>query len=105
MCGALAGISFPSDAVGSTTNVTGSIVIQADGMIDAAQSKISVDLRTLKSDQDMRDGFIRGEPGLNTEKFPTADFIPRRVVGMPWPLPGRQQAQAGFQRLVGDMTV
>ena len=100
----LAGISFPSDAVGSTTNVTGSILIQADGMIDAAQSKISVDLRTLKSDQDMRDGFIRGERGLNTEKFPTADFIPRQAVGMPWPLPGGQQAQGGFQ-LVGDMTV
>jgi polyisoprenoid-binding protein YceI len=100
----LAGINFPSDAVGETTAVTGVIVIGADGRIDTAQSKISVDLRTLRSDQDMRDGYIRGERGLNTEKFPMAEFVPRRAEGLPWPFPSAPPAQAGFQ-LVGDMTV
>jgi polyisoprenoid-binding protein YceI len=100
----LAGINFPSDAVGSTTSLTGVIVITKEGAIDSAQSKISVDMRTLKSDQDMRDGYLRGERGLNTAKFPSADFVPKRAVGMPWPFPGGQQSQAGFQ-LIGDMTI
>ncbi len=100
----LAGISFPSDAVGATPNVTGALVIKPDGSIDSAQSRFTVDLRTLKSDQDQRDGFLRSPRGLNTEKFPTAEFVPRRVVGMPWPFPSQNPAQAGFQ-LIGDMTV
>lgn len=100
----LAGIDFPNDAVGSTSDIKGSILINADGTIDSAQSKIVVDLRTLKSDQDMRDGYMRGERGLNTAKFPTTEFVPKRAVGMAWPLPSGGQAQAGF-RLIGDMTV
>ena len=100
----LAGINFPNDAVGSTTDIKGALVLNADGTIDSAQSKLTVDLRTLKSDQDMRDGYLRGDRGLNTAKFPTAEFVPKRAGGMPWPLPAGQQAQAGFQ-LVGDMTV
>jgi len=100
----LIGSLFENDAVGETANVTGVIVIQADGTIDAAQSKIVVDLRTLQSDQNMRDGYIRGERGLNTEKFPTAEFVPRRAEGLPWPFPSANPAQAGFH-LIGDMTV
>jgi polyisoprenoid-binding protein YceI len=100
----LAGISFPNDAVGATSDVKGQIVVDEKGQIDAAQSKITVGLTSLKSDQDMRDGYIRGERGLNTEKVPTAEFVPKRAVGLPWPLPSGQPAQAGFQ-LVGDMTV
>jgi polyisoprenoid-binding protein YceI len=100
----LAGISFPSDASGATNAVGGTLVIRADGSVDGAQSKFTVDLRTLKSDQDQRDGFLRGPRGLNTEKFPLAEFVPRRAVGLPWPFPATAPAQAGFQ-FVGDMTV
>ena len=100
----LAGISFPSDAVGITNAVTGMLVIGADGSVNPAQSKLTVDLRTLKSDQDQRDGFIRGPRGLDTDKFPLAEFVPRRAVGLTWPFPATPPAQAGFQ-LVGDMTI
>lgn len=100
----LAGINFPSDAVGTTTGVTGALVLGPDGAVDSAESRITVDLRTLTSDQDQRDRFLRGERGLNTEKFPTAEFVPRRAVGLPWPFPSRNPAQAGFQ-FVGDLTV
>jgi polyisoprenoid-binding protein YceI len=99
----LAGISFPSDAVGTTTGVTGSVVVNPDGTIDASRSKLTVDLRTLKSDQQMRDGYIQGRT-LETEKYPTLEFVPRRAVGLPAPLPAAMQAQAGFQ-LIGDMTL
>jgi polyisoprenoid-binding protein YceI len=99
----LAGINFPSDAVGTTESVTGTIVLNPDGSVDAARSKLTVDLRMLKSDQQMRDGYIQGRT-LETEKYPTLVFVPRRVVGLPNPLPSGMGAQAGFQ-LVGDMTL
>jgi polyisoprenoid-binding protein YceI len=99
----LAGISFPSDAVGTTQSVTGTVVLNPDGSIDAAKSKLTVDLRTLKSDQQMRDGYIQGRT-LETEKFPMLEFVPRRAVGLSAPLPAGMQAQSGFQ-LVGDMTL
>ena len=99
----LAGISFPSDAVGTTEAVTGTLVLNPDGSFDTAQSKLTVDLRTLKSDQQMRDGYIQRST-LETEKYPTIEFVPRRAVGLPVPLPAGMQAQAGFQ-LVGDLTL
>lgn len=99
----LAGISFPSDAVGTTQAVTGSIVVKPDGSIDAAQSKLSVDLKTLTSDQQMRDGYVQNRT-LETAKFPTMEFVPKRAVGLPAPLPAGMQAQAGFQ-LIGDTTL
>lgn len=98
----LAGISFPSDAVGTTETVTGAIVVNPDGSIDAAQSKITVDLKTLASDQQMRDGYIQNRT-LETAKYPTLEFVPKKIVGLTaGPLPAT--GQAGFQ-LVGDMTL
>jgi polyisoprenoid-binding protein YceI len=95
----LAGISFPSDAVGSSSSLTGTIVFNKDGSIDSSASKLSFDLRTLKSDQSMRDGFIQSRT-LQSDQFPMADFVPKKIEGMPNPLNG----QLGFQ-LSGDMTI
>ena len=98
----LAGISFPSDAVGTTESVTGVIVVNPDGTIDGSASKITVDLKTLSSDQQMRDGYIQNRT-LETAKYPTLEFVPKRVVGLAaGPLPAT--GQAGFQ-LIGDMTL
>jgi polyisoprenoid-binding protein YceI len=97
----LAGINFPSDAVGTTQAVTGTFVLGPGGSVDAAQSKLTVDLRTLKSDQERRDGYLQ-RATLETDKFPFVEFVPRRIVGLPASLPASNQA--GFQ-LVGDMTL
>ena len=99
----LAGISFPSDAVGTTETVTGTLVVNPDGSIDATRSKLTVDLRTLKSDQQMRDGYIQKNT-LESEKFPMIEFVPKRATGLPVPIPAGMGAQAGFQ-LIGDMTL
>jgi polyisoprenoid-binding protein YceI len=99
----LAGISFPSDAVGTTTAVTGGLVLNPDGSVDVKQSRIVVDLKGLTSDQAMRDGYVQRNT-LQTEKFPTLEFVPTRTVGLSMPLPSAPPAQAGFQ-LVGDMTL
>ena len=97
----LAGINFPSEAVGTTQAVTGTFVLGPGGAVDAKQSKLTVDLRTLKSDQEKRDGYLQNAT-LETNKFPFVEFVPRRVVGLPARLTASNQA--GFQ-LVGDMTV
>jgi polyisoprenoid-binding protein YceI len=88
--------------VGTTETIAGSIVVNPDGTI-AAGSKLTVDLRTLASDQSMRDGYIQGRV-LETERFPMLEFVPKRATGLPSPLPAGMGAQAGFQ-LIGDMTI
>jgi polyisoprenoid-binding protein YceI len=99
----LVGISFPNDAVGSTSGLKGALVFRPDGTIDPTRSKLTVDLTTLKSDQEMRDGYVQRRV-LETEKFPTAEFVPRRAEGAPFPLPTAPGSQAGF-KLIGDMTI
>jgi polyisoprenoid-binding protein YceI len=98
----LAGINFPSDAVGTTETITGAIIVNPDGSI-ASGSKLTVDLRTLTSDQSMRDGYIQNRT-LETAKFPMLELVPKRVVGLASPLPSGNQAQAGFQ-LIADVTL
>lgn len=99
----LVGINFPSDAVGSSNALTGTLVFRPDGTIDSARSKLTMDLRTLQSDQELRDGFIQRRV-LETEKFPMAEFVPRQAKGMPYPFPIAPGSQAGFE-LLGDMTI
>jgi polyisoprenoid-binding protein YceI len=95
----LAGVSFPSDAVGTSNALTGTIVFNKDGSLDSSASKLSFDLRTLKSDQSMRDGFIQNRT-LQSDQYPMADFVPKKIDGVPNPLTG----QLGFQ-MTGDMTI
>jgi polyisoprenoid-binding protein YceI len=100
----LVGINFPSDAVGTTEAVTGTFVVNPNGTIDSAKSKLTVDLRTLKSDQPLRDNYLQMRL-LETAKYPTVEFVPKRAPGLPGPLPGAgASANAGFQ-LIGDMTL
>lgn len=97
----LVGLSFPDDAVGGTNSVSGKIVFRPDGSIDSDQSKLTVDLSTLKSDQDMRDGYVRRRT-FDTDKYPYAVFVPHSVQGVPYPLPAT--GQIGF-KLSGNMTI
>lgn len=96
----LAGINFPSEAVGTTEAITGSLVVNPDGTL-ASSSKITVDLKTLTSDQSMRDGYIQGRV-LESERFPMLELVPKRAVGLSAPLPA--MGQAGFQ-LIADVTI
>lgn len=94
------GVNFPNDAVGTTDGVSGSITIKADGTI-APGSKLVVDLKGLKSDQDQRDGFVQNR-SLETAKFPTAEFVPTKIVGLDKMIPSA--GQAGIS-LTGNLTV
>lgn len=90
-----------AEAVGETDKVTGQIVLDATGKINRDQSKFTVDMNSLKTDQAQRDNFIkRGTLGVS--QFPTAQFVPTEIKGLAAPLPTSGEVQ--FQ-LVGDMTV
>jgi polyisoprenoid-binding protein YceI len=97
----LAGISFPSDAVGTTHAIEGSLSLNAQGHIRRSDSRFTVELRTLRSDRDRRDNYVRRNT-LETERYPTAVFIPGEVRGLPFPLP--QTGTASFE-LIGDLTM
>lgn len=97
----LANLDFPNDAVGVTNKITGGIVFDQNGAVVRDQSKLSIDLATLKSDSDRRDNFVRGM-ALQTSRFPTAEFVPTEVRGVAFPLP--TSGEAAFQ-LLGDLTV
>ncbi len=82
----LASISFPSDAIGKTSMVTGTLVINDDGTIAADQSKFVVDLTGLQSDRSQRDDWLHGHY-LESDQYPTAEFDPTSVSGLATPLP------------------
>jgi len=97
----LAALQFPSDAVGRTKAISGTVAFAADGSIVSSASKLTVDLTTLQSNEQRRDNFIKSNT-LEVSRYPTAEFVPREARGLPWPLPA--SGEATFQ-LVGDMTI
>jgi len=82
----LASFDFPNDAVGTTHDVGGAIVVGADGQPDSTASKITVNLTTLQSDRAMRDRYIKGRT-LEVDRYPTAVLVPTRFLRMRTPLP------------------
>jgi len=96
----LARVNLPSDAIGATKTVSGVIVTTKDGKIVKEQSKITIDLSKLQSDQGQRDNFLR-DSVLQTRRFPNVVFIPTEAQGLVWPI---KDGPIEF-KLIGDMTV
>ena len=94
-------LDLPNDAIGETSEVSGSIRFRPDGSIDPAGSRFEVQLRRLSSDDQERDEYLE-EEALESLKFPVAMFVIEEAPGLPWPLP--QDGQTEFQ-LQGEMTV
>ena len=70
----LAQLPAKSDAVGRTSDVTGTVTIDGSGSaFTATAADVSVDVTTLVSNSDRRDGQIKRR-GLQTDTFPTATF-------------------------------
>jgi polyisoprenoid-binding protein YceI len=82
---------LPSDAVGKTTAITGGISLSANGTIDTAASKITIDVTSLKSDQDRRDGYVQHRT-LETGQYPTVVFVPTSISGAKLPLANAEQS-------------
>jgi polyisoprenoid-binding protein YceI len=97
----LLGFELPNDAVGTTEAVSGTFVLEPDGAFRRDESILTVDLRTLESDERRRDEYLRDRT-LRTDRFPLAEFVPRRIEGLAMPLPS--SGDATF-RLIGDLTM
>ncbi len=97
----LAGFDFPNDAVGTTEAVAGAITLAEDGTVDSERSEFRVQLATLATDNERRDGYVRNRT-LEVEQYPEAIFVPRRFLGLSAPFP--ESGAASFQ-LEGDLTL
>jgi polyisoprenoid-binding protein YceI len=97
----LAGVNFPNDAVGVTGDVTGVLVLDPAGRLVPGESRFTVGLASLTSDQSRRDNFIRTRT-LEVAEHPTAQLVVTALDGLPSPLP---TAGRFTFRLIGDFTV
>lgn len=97
----LVGFELPNDAVGKTSKLTGSLVVESNGRIVKEESRFEVDVTDLTSDQSRRDGYVRRNT-LQTDSFPTVVFVPSTSTGLPASLP-----TAGDLKFLlgGDLTV
>ncbi len=98
----LANLPAESDAVGRTSDVTGSITLAGSG--DAVQltgGTLSVDTTTISSDKPQRDNRLRSE-GLQTDQYPTATFTITQPVDIP---AAALAGTASDITLVGDLTL
>ncbi len=94
-------MDLPNDAIGKTTEITGGIGIGADGRIIPGESKFVVGVGSLKSDRDMRDGYVRRRV-LEADQFPTVAFSPTEFRGLPKTLP---TSGAHTFDVIGNLTV
>jgi len=97
----LAGVEFENDAVGETRAITGGLALGADGTVVPDGSRVVIDLRTLKSDKDRRDGYLQRRT-LDTAEHPNATLVVTRLEGLPRPLPTSGQASLVIH---GDLTI
>src|SRR5258706_5555967 len=81
----LAGFTSMSDAVLTTSAISGGIGLTRDGRI-TADTVLRVDLSTIASDEARRDNFIKQET-LNVARYPTAEVTVVGTYGLPQPLP------------------
>ena len=91
---------LPNDAVGKTNAITGGVIIAPNGAVDTAASKITIDVTSLRSDQERRDGYVAHRT-LETAQYPTVEFVPIALSGAKLPLSSAEQS---FQ-IEGNLTV
>jgi polyisoprenoid-binding protein YceI len=71
-----------TNAVGTTNAISGEIYLTPTGLASRQTSQFRVDLSTLKSDESMRDNFIR-QNTLQTNRFQFAEFTVKSLTGFP----------------------
>ena len=97
----LAGLDFPNDAVGATSDIVGVVVLGPDGSIDSDGSEFRIQLASLTTDNERRDRYVRGRT-LEVEQYPEAVLVPLRFEGLTHPIP--TSGTVSFQ-LAGVLTL
>ena len=80
----VAAIPAPGDAILTTRAFSGTVVLLPDGAF-AKGSTFAADLDALKSDEPLRDEWIKFNT-LNTRVYPRAEFTLVRISGVPMPI-------------------
>jgi len=79
----LASVSAPSDAVGRTSSITGTVTIgQSSTNYSVSAVSITVNVKTLTSDRSMRDNRLH-QMGLESDRYPTATFVLTTPIALP----------------------
>ncbi len=79
----LAFLPAQSDAVGRTSQITGSATLsESGGTVRITTASFQVAVNTLKSDRSMRDEKIH-EIGLESDRYPTATFVLSKALTLP----------------------
>jgi len=72
-----------TDAVGRTDGVAGTLTVDGDsGSLRLVSTQITVDMTTLRSDKDRRDGQLRGR-AIESDRFPISTFDLATPVALP----------------------
>lgn len=82
----LAGFDLPNDAVGVTSDLTGTLILGPQGTVHSQDSEFRVQLGSLTTDNERRDGYVRRRT-LEVDQHPQAVLVPQRFVDLPDPLP------------------
>jgi len=82
----LVGHDLPNDAIGETRSLAGAIEFDSKGKVIPQSSKFVLDAGTFVSDQNRRDGFVRGRL-LEADAYPSIVLVPTEVNGISLPLP------------------
>jgi polyisoprenoid-binding protein YceI len=91
----VAAVPAPGDAILTTRAFTGAVVLLPDGNF-ASGSAFAADLDTLKSNEPLRDEWIKFNT-LNTRVYPRAEFTLSRVSGMPMPIAAQGEWAASLE--------
>jgi polyisoprenoid-binding protein YceI len=89
-------------AEGSTSAITGNITIDKQNPARSTIGTITTDISKLASDSGQRDNQIRNR-WLESAKYPTATFVPKRLEGLPT-TPYADGQELTF-KIVGDLTI
>lgn len=85
------GSSQVHKVVGTASGVSGRMAFDADLALVPEQSRITVDMSTLQTDQAARDEIVRTTT-LDAGKYPTSEFLPTDLKGLNgWPIDGDAQ--------------
>jgi len=90
-----------NDAIGSTHSVQGSFRIRSGASPLVAAMNITVDLRTLQTDAERRDNYVR-QHALETDTYPYATFISVSTQGLP---ASYTDGQTIHFQLIGNLTM
>jgi polyisoprenoid-binding protein YceI len=98
----LASLSAPSDAVGRTSSITGSMTItQSGSAYTVSAATVTVNVNTLTSDRSMRDQRIH-QMGLESDRYPTATFVLTTPIDLP---AGATTGQVVNVSAIGQLTI